>query len=163
MRLYELVNQYHVGTELSCAEAMFQACNEYYQLNLTEETRKMFSIMGIGMQTEQSCCGAFTVAAGIIGLVTAKKGQRDCDNLDGCKMVYELTEFFAGFFGTLHCAELRRLEMIGVENPCYALVEEIAKKLEELLSKRGLRPPGAADWGGAEGKVPARKKSGKMD
>ena len=54
MRLYELVNQYHVGTELSCAEAMFQACNEYYQLNLTEETRKMFSIMGIGMQTEQS-------------------------------------------------------------------------------------------------------------
>ena len=38
-----------------------------------------------------------------------------------------------------------------------------SKKLEELLSKRGLRPAGAADWGGVEGKAPAKKKSGKMD
>ena len=63
MKLYELVNHYHIGTELTCAEAMFMACNEYYHLNLSEETRKMFSVMGLGMQTEHSCCGAFTVAA----------------------------------------------------------------------------------------------------
>ena len=56
MKLYELVNQYHIGTNLSCAEAMFKACNEYYHLHLSEETRRMFSVMGIGMQTEQSCC-----------------------------------------------------------------------------------------------------------
>ena len=61
MKLYELVNHYHIGTELTCAEAMFMACNEYYHLNLSEETRKMFSVMGLGMQTEHSCCGAFTV------------------------------------------------------------------------------------------------------
>ena len=60
MKLYELVNHYHIGTELTCAEAVFMACNEYYHLNLSEETRKMFSVMGLGMQTEQSCCGAFT-------------------------------------------------------------------------------------------------------
>ena len=35
MKLYELVNHYHIGTELTCAEAMFMACNEYYQLNLS--------------------------------------------------------------------------------------------------------------------------------
>mgnify|MGYP007038647644 FL=1 len=60
MKLYELVNHYHIGTELTCAEAMFMACNEYYHLNLSEETRKMFSVMGLGMQTEQSCfhCGS---------------------------------------------------------------------------------------------------------
>ena len=62
MKLYELVNHYHIGTELTCAEAVFMACNEYYHLNLSEETRKMFSVMGLGMQTEQSCCGAFTAA-----------------------------------------------------------------------------------------------------
>ena len=54
MKLYELVNHYHIGTELTCAEAMFMACNEYYHLNLSEETRKMFSVMGLGMQTEHS-------------------------------------------------------------------------------------------------------------
>ena len=45
MKLYELVNKYHIGTELTCAEAMFMACNEYYHLNLSEETRKMFSLV----------------------------------------------------------------------------------------------------------------------
>ena len=47
MKLYELANKYHIGTDLACAEAMFKACNEYYQLNLSEETRKMFSVMGV--------------------------------------------------------------------------------------------------------------------
>ena len=87
MKLYELVNHYHIGTELTCAEAMFMACNEYYHLNLSEETRKMFSVMGLGMQTEQSCCGAFYRGGGIIGLMTAKEGQTDVSNwkaMDDC-------------------------------------------------------------------------------
>ena len=107
MKLYELVNHYHIGTELTCAEAMFMACNEYYHLNLSEETRKMFSVMGLGMQTKQSCCGAFTVAVGIIGLMTAKEGQTDVSNMEGYQMIAELTEFMLGFYGTLHCVELQ--------------------------------------------------------
>ena len=101
MKLYELVNHYHIGTELTCAEAMFMACNEYYHLNLSEETRKMFSVMGLGMQTEHSCCGAFTVAVGIIGLMTAKEGQTDVSNMEGYQMIAELTDFMLSFYGTL--------------------------------------------------------------
>ena len=131
MKLYELVNHYHIGTELTCAEAMFMACNEYYHLNLSEETRKMFSVMGLGMQTEQSCCGAFTVAVGIIGLMTAKEGQTDVDNMEGYQMIAELTEFMLGFYGTLHCVELQKLEIVGVENPCHAIVEALRAGLRK--------------------------------
>ena len=134
MKLYELVNQYHIGTNLSCAEAMFKACNEYYHLHLSEETRRMFSVMGIGMQTEQSCCGAFTVAVGIIGLMTAKDGETDADNIEGYQMIYDLTGHVLEVFGTLHCMELQGLEIGGEENPCHVIVEEIARKLEEILS-----------------------------
>ena len=134
MKLYELVNHYHVGTKLTCAEAMFLAYNEYYRLGLSEETRKMFSVMGLGMQTEQSCCGAFTVAVGIIGLMTAKEGQTDIDNMEGYQLIAELTRFMLGFYGTLHCVELQRLKIVGYENPCHAIVEALAKKLEELLA-----------------------------
>lgn len=134
MKLYELVNQYHIGTNLSCAEAMFKACNEYYHLHLSEETRRMFSVMGIGMQTEQSCCGAFTVAVGIIGLMTAKDGETDADNIEGYRMIYDLTGHVLEVFGTLHCTELQGLEIEGEENPCHVIVEEIARKLEEILS-----------------------------
>ncbi len=101
------------------------ACNEYYHLNLSEETRKMFSVMGLGMQTEHSCCGAFTVAVGIIGLMTAKEGQPDVSNMEGYQMIAELTEFMLGFYGTLHCVELQRLEIVGYENPCHAIVEAL--------------------------------------
>ncbi len=133
LKLYELVNHYHVGTELTCAEAVFKACNEYYNLNLSEETRKMFSVMGLGMQTEQSCCGAFTVAVGIIGLMTAKEGHTDIDNMEGYEKISELTSYMLGTFGTLHCVELQKLEDVGCENPCHAIVEALAKKLEEIL------------------------------
>ena len=131
MKLYELVNHYHIGTELTCAEAMFMACNEYYHLNLSEETRKMFSVMGLGMQTEQSCCGAFTVAVGIIGLMTAKEGQTDVSNMEGYGMIAELTDFMLGFYGTLHCVELQKLEIVGVENPCHAIVEALRAGLRK--------------------------------
>lgn len=140
-KLYELVNFYHIGTELTCAEAMFLACNEYYHLNLSEETRKMFSVMGLGMQTEQSCCGAFTVAVGIIGLMTAKEGQTDVDNMEGYRMISELTDFMLNFYGTLHCVELQKLNIMGYENPCYAIVEALAEKLEELLANHSIFCP----------------------
>ncbi len=138
-KLYELVNQYHIGTELSCAEAMFLACNEYYQLNLSEETRKMFSVMGLGMQTEQSCCGAFTVAVGMIGLLTAEEGHTDVDNIEGYQMIAALTDFILESCGTLHCVELQKLEIEGYENPCHIIVEALAKALEDLISQRSSR------------------------
>ena len=120
MKLYELVNKYHIGTDLSCAESMFRACNEYYHLGLGEETRKMFSLMGIGMQSGQSCCG------------TARDGQIDRENQLGYEMVRELTDFVQNRFGTLRCSELQKLDVYGYDDPCYAVVEEIAKKLEEM-------------------------------
>ena len=50
------------------------------------------------------------MAVGIIGLMTAKEGQTDVSNMEGYQMIAELTEFMLGFYGTLHCVELQRLE-----------------------------------------------------
>ena len=141
MKLYELVNFYHIDTNLTCAEAMFRACNEYYGLHLSEETRKMFSVMGIGMQTEQSCCGAFTVAVGIIGLKTAKEGHTDVDNMEGYQLISELTLFMLNQYETLQCTGLQCLEIPGYKRPCHAIVEALAKNLEELLPPKEGTPP----------------------
>ena len=65
--------------------------------------------------------------------------QRNC-NLEDMDML--------GFYGTLHCVELQRLEIVGYENPCHAIVEALAKKLEELLAGRSiLRPADAGQIG----------------
>ena len=85
---------------------------------------------------------------GIIGLMTAKEGQTDVNNMEGYRMIAELTDFMLGFYGTLHCVELQRLEIVGYENPCHAIVEALAKKLEELLAGRSiLRPADAGQIG----------------
>ncbi len=139
MKLYELVNKYHIGTDLSCAEAMFKACNEYYELNLNEDTRKMFSIMGMGMQSEVSCCGAFTVAMAMIGYFTAQDNDSDYNNVRGYELACELTSSFTDYFSTLQCTQLQELKIDGYDNPCHAIVEDIAKKLEELLANEGTK------------------------
>ena len=72
--------------------------------------------------------------------MTAKEGQTDVDNMEGYQMISELTDFMLGFYGTLHCVELQRLEITGFENPCHAIVEVLAKKLEELLEGRSTMP-----------------------
>ena len=62
-------------------------------------------------------------------------------NMEGYQMIAELTEFMLGFYGTLHCVELQKLEIVGYENPCHAIVEALAKKLEELLAGRRIFCP----------------------
>ena len=80
--------------------------------------------------------------------MTAKEGQTDVNNMEGYRMIAELTDFMLGFYGTLHCVELQRLEIVGYENPCHAIVEALAKKLEELLAGRSiLRPVDAGQIG----------------
>ena len=39
-------------------------------------------------------------------------------------------------FGTLICSELQKLEVYQYDDPCYLVVEEIAKKLEAMISER---------------------------
>ena len=73
--------------------------------------------------------------------MTAKEGQTDADNMEGYQMIAELTDFMLGFYGTLHCVELQKLEIVGYENPCHAIVEALAKKLEELLAGRRIFRP----------------------
>ena len=68
--------------------------------------------------------------------MTAKEGQTDVSNMEGYQMISELTDFMLGFYGTLHCVELQQLEIMGYENPCHAIVEALAKKLEKLLAGR---------------------------
>ena len=113
MELYEIVNRYHIGTHYSCAESI---------------------LLGSGMQTGLSCCGALTAGTAILGLMTTGNGEWNSDNPVGAALVEELTNVF-GQFETLWCDELRGLEIDGYEDPCYCVVETVAKKLQELLAR----------------------------
>ena len=99
-----------------------------------EQARKLFTLLGSGMQTGLSCCGALTAGTAILGLMTTPDGAWNSDNPVGAALVEELTNVF-GQFETLWCDELRGLEIDGYEDPCYCVVETVAKKLQELLAR----------------------------
>ena len=80
MELYEIVNRYHIGTNYSCAESILLGCEEYYHLHLPEQARKLFTLLGSGMQTGLSCCGALTAGTAILGLMTTENGEWNSDN-----------------------------------------------------------------------------------
>ena len=42
-------------------------------------------------------------------------------NMEGYQMIAELTDFMLGFYGTLHCVELQKLEIVGYETPATPL------------------------------------------
>ena len=111
MELYEIVNRYHIGTNYSCAESILLGCEEYYHLHLPEQARKLFTLLGSGMQTGLSCCGALTAGTAILGLMTTPDGAWNSDNPVGAALVEELTNVF-GQFETLWCDELRGLEIV---------------------------------------------------
>ena len=66
--------------------------------------------------------------------MTTPDGAWNSDNPVGAALVDELTNVF-GQFETLWCDELRGLEIDGYEDPCYCVVETVAKKLQELLAR----------------------------
>ena len=135
MELYEIVNCYHIGTNYSCAESILLGCEEYYHLHLPEQARKLFTLLGSGMQTGLSCCGALTAGTAILGLMTTPETASGTATIRiGPALVEELTNVF-GQFETLWCDELRGLEIDGYEDPCYCVVETVAKKLQELLAR----------------------------
>ena len=49
--------------------------------------------------------------------MTAKDGETDADNIEGYRMIYDLTGQVLEVFRTLHCMELQGLEIEGEENP----------------------------------------------
>lgn len=140
MQLHERVNHYYQETDLNCAEAMLQGCKDHYQLQLPEEARFMLGIMGRGMQTEDSCCGAYTVAVAVIGLLTGTKGVLARHNAQGIALIKALHTHVMQQYPSLQCAQLKATPCASGCNPCHKLVEYIAQGVEQILAEEGIRP-----------------------
>ena len=134
MELYEIVNRYHIGTNYSCAESILLGCEEYYHLHLPEQARKLFTLLGSGIADRPFLLRRADGGDRDPRLMTTGNGEWNSDNPVGAALVEELTNVF-GQFETLWCDELRGLEIDGYEDPCYCVVETVAKKLQELLAR----------------------------
>ena len=63
-------------------------------------------------------------------------------------MIADLTDFTLGIYGTLHCVELQKLEIVGGENPCHAIGGGVGQKAGGAAGGPQDLPPGkcGTDW-----------------
>ncbi len=107
----------------NCAEVMFRAINDTYDLKLGESELKLASGFGGGMCVE-SVCGILTGA--IMGMSAAFSNDAPpykCSALS--EKVKALMESFEDAFGSIECAAIR-------DRGCCSLLVEAADRIEEV-------------------------------
>ena len=102
--------------DYSCSEAILHAANDYYNLNLSEESFHMMAPFSGGM-FEKEVCGIVTGCVSVLGILFTKNVAHTSDTLR--EAVIEFKKEFKNNFQKLDCASLLdsyRDEIVGCDN-----------------------------------------------
>lgn len=130
----EIVLKYRDKThyDYSCSETMIVAANEYYQLNLSEDTFKMMSPFSGGM-LEGETCGVLTGAIAVLGILFTEGVAHTSDKLYNAVIDYKTQ--FNRRFSSKECVVLKELK--PQQEGCTNLVVQGALLLDEIVKKYG--------------------------
>lgn len=125
---------------LNCAETTMKCLIEDGVVDLPEETVRLMSGFGGGMQ-RGSICGAVTGAVAAIGAKTGRTSV-DEDRKPSAKAVRTFLKRFEEEFGTLYCKELQKtyvkehaLKSPGMYRACTVFVEKAIELTKEILDE----------------------------
>lgn len=128
--LRDLGRKYYIDFHYNCAQAIFLAVNEQYELDYSEEDMCLLAGFGGGMGCGEAC-GALTGGISILGAVLEKKGENNKMILRAaCKSF--VTKFDAHFGGTT-CKTITPKYRTS-ESGCVDTVKEACDILEEVLN-----------------------------
>ena len=118
--------------DYSCSETMIISANEYYNLNLSNDSFKMMAPFSGGM-LEGETCGVLTGAISVLGIIFTTGVAHTSETLYEAVLEYK-TEFEKRF-GSKECSKLKEFEM--QQEGCTDLVVEGAVLLNEIVKKYG--------------------------
>lgn len=116
----------------NCAEAILQACNEYYDLGMSENEMKMMAGFGGGMFTGNACGALSGSVAAISKKIIDTKAH---DHLDEIRpATQKVVANFNKTLGHTQCAQLKK-KYHNKEQKCLQTVTLAAQSLEEVFPK----------------------------
>ena len=115
----------------NCAESLFLAGNEYYQLGLDESYVRLFAGFGGGLQCG-SVCGALSGAVAVLSAKYVETKAHDFEHMKAYTNV--LVKEFKNLAGGKDCAEVKPL-LYSKETKCLHTVMVGAKALENAINK----------------------------
>jgi len=128
--LKDLTKKYFIDQNCNCAHAVFYAVADDFNIELTEQTKKVVAPFGGGMGAGCTC-GALTGAVAAIGLVIDSKETYYKD------IRVDLLKQFKERFQTFECVELTPKYKKDVFNTkkCYEIVEGTLEILDNLFDE----------------------------
>lgn len=128
--LKDLTKKYFIDLNCNCAHAVFYAVAEDFNIELTEQTKKVVAPFGGGMGAGCTC-GALTGAVAAIGLVIDSKESFYKE------IRVDLLKQFKDRFQSFECVELTpkyKKEVFNTKK-CFEIVEGTLEILDELFDK----------------------------
>ena len=133
--LRDVVIDYYLpkeGTRCNCAEAMINAANTYYNLNLSEDTLSAACCYGGGSGHDE-LCGGVSGALIVLGILYAN-GARAADSPMVNVVRQEFFDRFDEVYPSARCGFLRPTFSVP-ERRCESILNVCADILEEVISK----------------------------
>lgn len=125
------VYHYYIGQNKSCAESIFLAANQEYNLGAGQD-----AIKAIGAFSGGACCGSFCgAAAGGAAAIALRTGAPDLDAHSNIEMREKVKAFVTEFTtaaGSELCREIKPKNFVEGER-CLRTVELAADILEKYM------------------------------
>ena len=126
----DYVEKYYLQQDHNCAETVFLAANEAYNLGMAKEDAKLVSAFGGGMGCG-STCGALCGAMAILGKICVQERAHKTDGFqENCAA---LKAEFEKKLGSIFCKELKERNFREGQR-CLEVVKAAADVLDAHLS-----------------------------
>ena len=132
-KVADYLTKYYLDQNFTCAETVFAAANEAWELNLPEEARKMMGGFGGGM-SYGSVCGA--ISGGVAALSAKYNGKNGHESPIMRTICREFMERVDKEMGNLNCKVLREQSASKDKSfRCLPTIEKIVAILDEIYEK----------------------------
>lgn len=117
--------------DYNCAETMFYAANEEYDMDLDKQTLKTMAGFGGGMGVE-SVCGAITGSLATLSVMFTVQRGHESDRLKDLSI--EFFEKFKAKLGTDNCTKLKKSYKTD-QDGCSLMLKTAADILDEIVKR----------------------------
>lgn len=132
MSLKDAIAKYRTGDyDYSCSESTIRGCNEYYDLNMSEDAMKQMAGFSGGMYIG-GLCGINAASVAVISHMFTKTVAHQTPVLP--QILKEYYELFKGEYKSIQCSYLKPVHQ-AKHGGCTHLIVESADILEQLIAK----------------------------
>lgn len=131
-KVVDLLEKYYKDTNYNCAEAVFSAAMEAWEVDMPKETVKAMACFGAGMGSGITC-GAVVGGGAALSckFVQGDGGHTSPELMDMARTLVRTTK---EKYGSEQCKDLRK-QFFNKEERCYNTIYRIAEILDDIYEQ----------------------------